>query len=190
MIKTAKVIACLYAGIVAANAMDENVIERENPDGNEKVRHSEVLGKQESNKLRFKMPFKINVQFQKINKGSDLMFPPSCHMLFGSSDLIKVPNNISLDGSNPQQGENVSHIFAVCSSLFDFDLTKLNAIKVANMYCLLYKPLAPKNLYLSNFNTQDVTNMKAMFSNCPNIKNFEIRIQPSLHKQDNRHCRN
>ena len=81
-------------------------------------------------------------------------------------DFIK-----NLDTSN---AEDMSYMFAECSSLTSLDLTFLDTSKITNMkgmfsYC---KSLAQ----LPQLDTTSVTNMESMFSSCSNLTNIDLSI--------------
>ena len=64
-------------------------------------------------------------------------------------------------------------MFYGCSSLKDINLSNFNTNNVDDMRRMFYGCSSLKDINLSNFNTNNVTNMGGMFYGCPNfIKNL------------------
>ena len=66
-------------------------------------------------------------------------------------------------------------MFCFCSSLKELNLSNFNTNKVTNTSFMFYKCSSLKELNLSNFNTDNVTNMRWMFSNCSDELKLKIR---------------
>ena len=65
-------------------------------------------------------------------------------------------------------------MFYGCNSLISLDLSNFNTQNVTNMGCMFYHCNSLKSLDLSNFNTQNVTNMGAMFAVFESLKRENI----------------
>ena len=59
--------------------------------------------------------------------------------------------------------KNISFMFSECNSLTNIDLSNFNTQNVTDMYCMFDGCNSLTNIDLSNFNTQKVTNMSFMF---------------------------
>ena len=59
-------------------------------------------------------------------------------------------------------------MFYNCSSLTSLNLSNFNTNNVTNMSYMFYKCFSLKELNLTNFNTNNVTNMSFMFFGCSN----------------------
>ena len=57
-------------------------------------------------------------------------------------------------------------IFYGCNSLTNIDLSNFNTQNVTNMSHMFYQNYALTNIDFANFNTQNVTDMSYMFSKC------------------------
>ena len=60
-------------------------------------------------------------------------------------------------------------MFAYCSSLSNINLSNFNTQNVTDMSWMFYGCKSLINLDLSNFNTQNVTKMSKMFIGCDNL---------------------
>ena len=60
----------------------------------------------------------------------------------------------------------INYMFYNCSSLINLNLSNFNTQNVIDMREMFYKCYSLINLNLSNFNTQHVTDMFGMFCNC------------------------
>ena len=69
---------------------------------------------------------------------------------------------------------NCNHIFYYCSSLTNLNLSNFNTQNATNMIYMFSDCSSLKNLNLSNFNTQNVTNMSYMFCNCSSLTNLNL----------------
>ena len=66
----------------------------------------------------------------------------------------------------------MSCIFCECSSLIELNLSNFNTNNVTDMGYMFYKCSSLKELNLSNFNTNNVKDMSSIFSRCSNeLKN-------------------
>ena len=65
-------------------------------------------------------------------------------------------------------------MFYGCNSLISLDLSNFNTQNVTNMNGMFYNCNSLISLDLSNFNTQNVTNMNYMFSFCNSLKKNNI----------------
>ena len=57
-------------------------------------------------------------------------------------------------------------MFSDCKSLTNLNLSNFNTQNVTNMEYMFYSCISLTNLNLSNFNTQNVINMGGMFNDC------------------------
>ena len=65
-------------------------------------------------------------------------------------------------------------MFADCSSLTNLNLSNFNTQNVTDMNHMFSDCSSLTNINLSNFNTQNVTDMNHMFSNCSSITNINL----------------
>ena len=65
-------------------------------------------------------------------------------------------------------------MFSGCLSLTNINLSNFNTQNVTNMYSMFSRCSSLTNLNLSNFNTQNITNMSCMFSGCSSLTNINI----------------
>ena len=63
----------------------------------------------------------------------------------------------------------MDHMFFRCESLTNIDLSNFNTENVTNMEYMFYKCKSLTNIDLSNFNTQNVTNMDSMLDGCKSL---------------------
>ena len=63
-----------------------------------------------------------------------------------------------------------NYMFSECNSLTTIDLSNFNTQNVTNMRDMFYECKSLKTIDLSSFNTQNVTNMGYMFSGCNSLK--------------------
>ncbi len=68
-------------------------------------------------------------------------------------------------------------MFRGCSSLSNLNLSNFNTQNVTNMSYMFYECSSLSNLDLSNFKTQNVTDMSEMFNGCSSLKNNKILIK-------------
>ena len=68
-------------------------------------------------------------------------------------------------------------MFYGCSSLKELNLSNFNTNNVTNMGYMFYGCSALKELNLSNFNTDNVTYMEGMFRGCSDQFKNKIRAQ-------------
>ena len=66
------------------------------------------------------------------------------------------------------------YMFFECSSLINIDLSNFSTQNVTNMYSMFNGCSSLINIDLSNFNTQNVTNMSCMFKNCSSLINIDL----------------
>ena len=57
-------------------------------------------------------------------------------------------------------------MFYECNKLTNINLSNFNTNNVTNMFCMFYGCSSLTNLNLSNFNTNNVTDMLGMFDGC------------------------
>ena len=69
---------------------------------------------------------------------------------------------------------NTSYMFSECKSLINLDLSNFNTQNVTNMEYMFGGCELLTNLNLSNFNTQNVTNMEYMFCRCKSLTNLNL----------------
>ena len=65
-------------------------------------------------------------------------------------------------------------MFTKCSSLKVLNISNFNTNNVTNMESMFYKCSSLKELNLSNFNTNNVTNMHGMFNGCSSLKELNL----------------
>jgi surface protein len=68
-------------------------------------------------------------------------------------------------------------MFYDCLSLKELNLSNFNTNNVTNMNCMFFRCSSLKELNLSYFNINNVTEMDGMFFGCPNQLQNTIRIQ-------------
>ena len=68
-------------------------------------------------------------------------------------------------------------MFYECSSLKDINLSNFNTNNVTNMNCMFYGCSSLNKIDLSNFNTNNVTDMDYMFGDCPYLNKNNIIIK-------------
>ena len=66
------------------------------------------------------------------------------------------------------------YMFYECSSLTSIDLSNFNTQNVTDMEYMFSKCSSLKYIDLSNFNTQKVTNMRCMFNKCSSLKHIDL----------------
>ena len=69
---------------------------------------------------------------------------------------------------------NTNCMFGNCSSLTSLNLSNFNTNNVTNMYGMFYDCSSLTSLNLSNFNTNNVTDMKSMFSHCSSLTSLNL----------------
>jgi len=69
------------------------------------------------------------------------------------------------------------YMFFGCLSLKELNLSNFNANKVTNMSCMFYGCSSLKELNLSNFNTNNVIYMNYMFYGCSHELILKIQSQ-------------
>ena len=69
---------------------------------------------------------------------------------------------------------NTSFMFSLCSSLIKLDLSNFNTQNVTDMSCMFLRCRALTNLEISNLHTENVINMSYMFSECYSLKNINV----------------
>ena len=69
-------------------------------------------------------------------------------------------------------------MFSGCYSLKELNLSNFNTNNVTNMRGMFYGCYSLKELNISNFNTNNVTNMRNMFSGCSD--QFKNKLDPSI----------
>ena len=63
----------------------------------------------------------------------------------------------------------VNYLFSECSSLTNINLSNFDTQNVTNMGCMFFNCKSLININLSNFNTKNVTDMVSMFFNCSSL---------------------
>ena len=66
------------------------------------------------------------------------------------------------------------YMFYECNSLTNINLSNFNTENVTNMRSMFYGCKSLTNINLSNFNTQNVTNMSDMFFECKSLTNINL----------------
>ena len=59
----------------------------------------------------------------------------------------------------------------------NIDLSNFNTNNVTDMFCMFYGCSSLNSINLSNFNTNNVTNMGCMFGDCPYLNKNNIIIK-------------
>ena len=76
---------------------------------------------------------------------------------------------------------NTNYMFNRCSSLTNIDLSNFNTNNIIDIRGMFRGCLSLKNINISNFNTNNTTNMRFMFYNCEKlIKNKVITIDKRI----------
>ena len=70
--------------------------------------------------------------------------------------------------------KNASFLFSECKSLTNIDLSNFNTQNVTDMRSMFRGCKSLKNIDLSNFNTQNVTYMCCMFNKCNYLTNIDL----------------
>ena len=65
-------------------------------------------------------------------------------------------------------------MFCGCSSLTNIDLSNFVTQNVTNLESMFDRCSFLRNINLSNFNTQNVINMRGMFYGCPSLKKQNV----------------
>ena len=81
-------------------------------------------------------------------------------------------NEIKIVSKTPLKSTN--WMFSYCSSLTSLDLSNFNTNNVTNMGSMFYNCSSLISLNLSNFNTNNVTNMGGMFSDCSSLTYLDL----------------
>ena len=68
-------------------------------------------------------------------------------------------------------------MFFDCSALKEINLSNFNTNNLTNMGFMFFKCLSLKEINLANFNTDNVTNMERLFFGCPVETTIKIREQ-------------
>ena len=69
---------------------------------------------------------------------------------------------------------NTNHIFCKCSSLTNINLSNFNTQNVTNMCWMFYECSSLTNIDLSKLNTQNVMDMSSMFFGCSSLTNIDL----------------
>ena len=70
----------------------------------------------------------------------------------------------------------INDMFYNCSSLTNINLSNFNTQNVTNMNHMFSLCISLTNINLSNFNNQNVTNIWGMFFACRSLKNINLSI--------------
>ena len=70
--------------------------------------------------------------------------------------------------------KSLANLFSGTNLLFNIDLSNFNTQNVTNIYNMFFGCNSLKNIDLSNFNTQNVTNMNNMFNGCNSLTNIDL----------------
>ena len=68
----------------------------------------------------------------------------------------------------------MNNMFEGCSALKSLNLTNFNTENVTNMSCMFSGCSGLESLNLTNFNTENVTDMSSMFSGCSALKSLDL----------------
>ena len=69
---------------------------------------------------------------------------------------------------------STNFMFYNCRDLCDLDLTNFNTQNVTNMSCMFFGCKSLKKLKLTNMNTEKVTHMTLMFNECESLKDLDL----------------
>ena len=78
----------------------------------------------------------------------------------------------------------MSYMFSGCSSIEEINLSNFNTNNVTNMCCMFYDCTSLKELNINYFNYNNETYMKSMFSGCSNELIMKIKSQYKNIKQE------
>ena len=78
----------------------------------------------------------------------------------------------------------MSYMFYGCSSLINLNLSNFNTNNVTNMSGMFNECSSLKVLNLNNFNTNNVTNMRWMFNKCSDELKLEIKRKFKIFKEE------
>ena len=135
--------------------------------------NSIIICEYDINKDMLKQPQQIlNSHYQVNNKeGKDEINSLSCEMFLNDKKILFdlkyqfIRENIyTLTIVMKRLIIDMSYMFFRCSSLTSLNLSNFNTNNVTNMGCMFFKCSSLISLNLSNFNTNNVTNMSYMFS--------------------------
>ena len=70
---------------------------------------------------------------------------------------------------------NCSYMFCQCRNIIDIDFSNFNTENVIDMKYMFYKCFSLPALDLSFFNTENVADMQCMFEDCSNIKSLNLK---------------
>jgi len=73
-----------------------------------------------------------------------------------------------------------NYMFYDCFSLTNINLSNFNTQNVTNMSFMFYNCISLRNINLSNFNTQNVTNMSCMFKYCKSLKIKNVIVKDKI----------
>ena len=68
----------------------------------------------------------------------------------------------------------MGYMFDLCESLKEINLSNFNTQNITNMDSMFCNCSSLKEINLSNFNTQNVTNMDSMFESCESLKKEKV----------------
>ena len=88
--------------------------------------------------------------------------------------IFKIKGKFTIQYSFKNLLSKINHMFDDCSSLTNINLSNFNTQNVTNMSYMFYDCYSLTNINLSNFNTQNVTDMSYIFSGCKSLKKENI----------------
>jgi len=121
------------------------------------------------------IPFNYFYKFNKIGKYKiEYSFHSNLTKTNHMFCLCKSLTNIDLSNFNSQNVTNMCGMFCGCGSLTNINLSNFNTQNVTNMSAIFGGCKSLTNINLSNFNTQNVTNMSCLFLKCGSLTNIDL----------------
>ena len=117
-------------------------------------------------KIILKEEGKVITRKDLINEGFD------CEIFVNE---VRFVDNMRLNKDNhiiyifKQKYKNLQNMFCNCLLLTSINLSNFNSNNVTNMSCMFSGCSSLKSINLSNLNTNDVTNMSGMLYNCSSL---------------------
>ena len=87
--------------------------------------------------------------------------------------LTRLESIEGMENLNTENTEDMSYMFAFCSSLTNLDLSNWDVSNVTDIN-YMFTNSGITNLNLSNWNTSNVTDMSGMFSGCTNLEELDL----------------
>ena len=97
--------------------------------------------------------------------------PKYTSCMFGG--LTRLESIEGMENLNTENTEDMSYMFASCSSLTNLDLSNWDVSNVTDIN-YMFTNSGITNLNLSNWNTVNVTDMSAVFYDCENLQTLNL----------------